>query len=415
MSLFFTLFERNKSMYYLKTEHSFDSAHFLSGYEGKCGNIHGHRWRVIIEVKSQGLESEKQLRGMVVDFAYGDDIFVVMFWGKDADFLAVKNAEKIIDLCESLFEVEEHKIRVTLNIGISCYPTDTPDGVDLIKNADAAMSRARTIGFNRIQTYNDNIGNMIYTKHRIELKLKKADFDKEFCLHFQPQVLCETGEICGVEALIRWEESDGVFIPPLEFIPVAEETGMIVPIGYWVIENAARQFATWKLITDKNFKISVNVSYKQLIETNFVMLLMEILEKYNIEPDKFEIELTETQELEESINLLEKLYELSGFGISIAIDDFGTGYSSLNYMKKLPINRIKIAKELIDKIDNDEYSATIIKMVISTARIKGLKVIAEGVETKEQWMCLKEFGCDEIQGYYFAKPMPSGEIKKNWL
>lgn len=347
--------------------------------------------------------------------AYGDDIFVAVFIGIDGDKYGNRTAKEIVNRCNSLFQVDNHEIRVTVNIGISCYPTDTKDSGDLIKNADIAMIQARAVGFNKIQIYNDKIGNLTYNKHRLELKLKKVEFDKEFCLYFQPQIAAETLEICGIESLIRWEESEGVFISPMDFIPVAEETGLIVPLGYWVIEMAARQYATWKIISKKRLRISVNVSYKQLIETNFVRTVFEIISRYKILPGEFEIEITESQEIEESINVIERLNELEKHGISIAIDDFGTGYSSINYLKKVPVNRIKIAKELIDRIENDAYSESIIKMVISSAKVKGIKVIAEGVETKEQFECLKKFGCDEIQGYFFAKPMPPGDLNEKWL
>lgn len=347
--------------------------------------------------------------------AYGDDVFVIMIKGHDADAVAEKITELIIKQCNELFFVDNHAIRVTLNIGISCYPLDTSNVDDLVKNADIAMMQARVKGFNRVQLYNEKIGNLTYNRHRIELKLKKVVFDEEFLLYYQPQVFCENGKLCGFETLIRWFEGGKNFIPPLDFIPVAEEIGMIVPLGYWIIENAAKQHAAWKIETGNDFRIAVNVSSKQLVEVDFVQRLFDTLKQYNISPETFEIEITESQEIENSINILETLKEIKKLGISIAIDDFGTGYSSLYYLKNIPTDRIKIAKELIDKIENDVYSNSIVQMVISIAKVKGIKVIAEGVETKEQWECLKNLGCDEIQGYYFAKPMPADEIKKNWV
>lgn len=347
--------------------------------------------------------------------AYGDDVFVIIIKNYDADSVAEKLAERIIGRCNELFYIDNHAIRVTLNIGISCYPQDTSDANDLIKNADVAMMQARVKGYNQIQSYNEKIGNISYSRHRMELKLKKAVYDKEFQLYYQPQVYCSDGSLCGFEALIRWQESGKNFIAPLDFIPVAEETGIIVPLGYWIMENAARQQAAWKAETGKDIRISINVSSKQLVEVDFVKRLRDTLEKNKVLPEMFEIEITESQQIENSINIQETLSEINKLGISIAIDDFGTGYSSLYYLKNIPTGRIKIAKELIDNIENDVYSHAIVKMAVSIAKVKGIKVIAEGVETKEQLECLQELNCDEIQGYYYSRPFPAEEIKKLWL
>lgn len=347
--------------------------------------------------------------------AYESDVFVIMLKGSAVDVAAEKLGEEIISLCNDLFYVDKHAIRVTLNIGISCYPRDTSSANDLIKNADLAMLQARTRGFNQIQQYDEQLGNVTYSRQIIEMKLKTVSFDKEFQLYYQPQVNCANGELCGFESLIRWHESDNNIISPLDFIPIAEEIGLIVPLGYWIMETAAKQYAQWKRVTGKSIRVSVNVSSKQLIEEDFLQRLQAILDKYEIEPEMFEIEITESYQIENSINVLEILNKVKELGVSIAIDDFGTGYSSLYYIKNIPTDRLKIAKELVDNIENDEYSNVIIQMAISVAKVKGIKIIAEGVETKEQFTCLKELGCDEIQGYYFSKPYPADEIEKVWF
>lgn len=351
--------------------------------------------------------------GMIA--AYGDDIFVIMIRGKNADVEASNIAEQIIERFKELFYVDNHAIRVTLNIGISCYPLDTSNVNDLVKNADIAMMQARTKGFNKIQMYNGKLGDISNSRHRIELKLKKVDFDKEFQLYYQPQVNCCDGTLSGFEALLRWFEGGKNYIAPLDFIPVAEETGIIVPLGYWIIESAAKQGSEWNKKTGKKQRIAVNVSSKQLVEVDFVSRLKEIVERYEIQSEYFEIEITESQEIENSISIRETLDEIHKLGFSIAIDDFGTGYSSLYYIKNIPVERIKIAKELIDKIEEDVYSRSIVQMAISIAKVKDIKVIAEGVETLGQWQCLKEIGCDEIQGYYFSKPYNAEEIEGKWL
>jgi diguanylate cyclase (GGDEF) domain len=373
-------------------------------------NIAENLLRIIAESFSQIVSPYKGILA-----AYGEDTCAIMIKDRNADAIASKIAEQILSRCNDLFLIDNHAIRVTLNIGISCYPLDTSDVNDLIKNADVAMMQARVKGCNRIQFYNDQIGNLTYDRQKIEIKLKKAVFDKEFQLYYQPQVYCNNGTLCGFETLIRWYQGDGQFISPLDFIPIAEEVGMIVPLGYWIMENAAKQLADWKSQTGKSIRISVNVSTKQLVEMDFIQRLQDTLTQYNIPPELFEIEITESYQIENSINILDTLNRIERLGVSIAIDDFGTGYSSLYYIKNIPAQRIKIAKELIDNIESDVYSNSILQMVISIAKVKGIKVIAEGVETKEQWECLKELGCDEIQGFFFARPMPAGEIETKWL
>lgn len=347
--------------------------------------------------------------------AYGDDVFVVLIQGKEVEEDAKKMAEQIINRCDKLFYVNNHAILITLNIGISFYPLDTLNVNNLTRNADVAMLQARANGLNRIQIYDKKIGDLTYSRHQVEMKLKKVVYDKEFLLYYQPQVFSNSGELCGFEALIRWKDDNGKLIPPMDFIPVTEEIGMIVPLGYWIIEQAAKQHTLWRERTGKDYRISVNVSTRQLVEADFLQRLQEILRKYDVPTASFEIEITESHQIENSVNIAAILNGIRGLGVSLAMDDFGTGYSSLYYIKNMPTDRIKIAKELIDNIENDIYSYYIIQMVISIAREKRIAVIAEGVETKEQWECLKELGCDEIQGYYFAKPMPVTEIEEKWL
>ena len=201
----------------------------------------------------------------------------------------------------------------------------------------------------------------------------------------------------------------------MDFIPITEENGMIISLGYWIMEQAAKQLSSWKKLYASKIKMAINASSKQLIEENFTDKLIQILENYQIPKQDFEIEITESIQLETNSMIHETLAKLSSYGISIAIDDFGTGYSSLYYIRELPVNRIKIAKELIDHIDHDIYAKSIVQMVISVAKVNNIKVIAEGVETKEQWECLKEMECNEIQGYLFSKPLVPNELEKNWF
>ncbi len=369
--------------------------------------------KLIRILSAQFMTLAKEYQGIVA--SYSDDVFVFMISGKEADYYAELLAKDIINRCEEVFNVEENTIRVTVNIGIACFPRDTIKGENLVKNADIAMTQARTAGYNRIQFYSEKIGDLSYNRHMIELKLKKVAYDKEFMLFYQPQVYCDTGKLCGFETLIRWYEGGKNFLSPLEFIPLAEETGVIIPLGYWILEQAACQYAIWKDKTGKDFKIAVNISVKQLIEADFVKNLKKIINMYHVNPEFFEVEITESQQIENNINVQRILKDIREIGVAIAIDDFGTGYSSLYYLKNLPIDRIKIAKELVDNIENELDSIAIVQMVMTIAKAKHIKVIAEGVETEEQWNCLKELGCDEIQGYYFSKPLPLNEVEEKWI
>jgi len=276
--------------------------------------------------------------------------------------------------------------------------------------------QARTMGFNKTVVFNDQLGKYIYNRSVIEIWLKKVKkIEEEFLLYYQPQVSCEKGALIGFEALVRWQTKGGKFIPPGDFIPIAEETGVIISLGYWIMERAISQLSEWKKLTDKDLRMAINVSTKQLADKEFIARLRSLLEKYDMNPNQIEIEITENNQLEDNDGINEMLGLISEMGVSIAVDDFGTGYSSLYYLKNLPVNRIKIAKELVDNIEQDLYDYAIAKAVIFIGQTRGIKVIAEGVENEGQWNCLKELECDEIQGYYFARPMPAEEITNGWL
>lgn len=347
--------------------------------------------------------------------SYGEDVFVLLLKGNFTYEKGEAIAVEITETCSRIYRVDGYDIRVTLNTGLAIYPTDSATKAELIRHADIAMSEARKNGYNKVQSFDHELEARVSRKNRIELLLKKACFDEEFSLHYQPQVTIEKGEIYGMEALLRWKTPDGTMISPGEFIPIAEETGYIIPIGYWVMERALEQLAKWDNLCDGDYKMAVNVSAKQLLERDFIQNLSEMLIRYQIDPARLEIEITESSQLEENREIKSKLFRIHEMGISIAMDDFGTGYSSLYYLKHLPIDRIKIAKPLIDKIETDIYDNTIVQTAITVAKTRNMKTIAEGVETKEQWECLKAIHCDEVQGYYFARPMPAAEIFEKWL
>lgn len=346
---------------------------------------------------------------------YGDDVFVLARKGNVSYEQGLSVATRLIEDCSHVYHIEGFEIIVTLNIGIACYPIDAKTSEQLVKNADTAMMQARKLGFNKVLEYNESLGYSIDHKNDIELALKKVKFDEEFQMYYQPQVQCIDESLIGFEALIRWRTREGVFIPPSEFIPIAEETGLIISLGYWIMDKTISQLANWNKKTTKRYRLAINVSVKQLSDREFLTKLLHFLNHYHVTPEQIEIEITENVQLEENVEIIEMLNKLNRLGILIALDDFGTGYTSLYYLKKLPVDRIKIAKELVDHVEQDSYDHSIVQAVISFVKANNIKVIAEGVETKEQLQCLKEAGCDEIQGYLFSKPLPANEIEEKWL
>lgn len=368
-------------------------------------------------------EISKKLQNFATDSnsilaKYGDDIFVYAAKGNYDYKSAIELGSRIIDTSSSLYLIEDYEIKITINIGISIFPIDAKSKKELLRHADIAMTQARMNGFNEVKAFDTKLGDLIFKKNALEIKLKQVNFDQEFMVYYQPQVNAMDQSIIGFEALLRWKTSTGEFIPPNTFIPIAEETGYIIQIGDWVIKQVLKQLVDWDNKYNRKYKIGINISLKQL-NFSFVEKLEEELTRFNIDPEWIDIELVETIGLDENLELnteIKLVFEkIRSLGITISIDDFGTGYSSYSYIKNLPIDRIKIAKQLIDKIDKDEFDYEIIKSVITIAKVKEIKVIAEGVETMEQWTCLKDLQCDEIQGYFFGKPMPSIEVENMYF
>ncbi len=327
----------------------------------------------------------------------------------------IQMAESLLKWCQGNYYIDSFDFHITLNIGIAMYPFDAKTQEELLKHADIAISQSHLHGVNKIMAFDQRLAKEVYRKHMLEMWMKKADYENEFSLHYQPQYDIRTEAFNGFEALLRWKHDDGQFISPAEFIPIAEETGLIIPIGYWVMEKAISQLAKWDKKSTAAYKISINVSAKQLIEKSFIKEFQTIIGKYHVNPHQIEIEITESIQLEQNTEIINVLKILQEFGVQIAIDDFGTGYSSLFYLKNVPMDRLKIAKELIDNIDINAFDRTIVASVVRLAKIKNIKVIAEGVETKTQKDVIQELGCDEIQGYYFEKPLPHDQILKQYI
>lgn len=339
-----------------------------------------------------------------VSRAGGDEFLIILpALQTEAEIIAI--ARKCLNALNEPFIIDNNKFNSTISIGISTYPRDGQNAETLIRNADIAMYRAKELGRNNFQFFTEEMNQKVQKRLKIENLLREALHKDEFILVYQPIVSLKTKRVVGVEALMRWEHPGHGLIPPSDFIPVAEETGMIMPLGAWVLRQTCKQIRLWREGGLKLVPVSVNLSARQIKQTNFLDLMNRILHEEDVEPKSIVFELTESivmDDIKGSIELLDKIKEKN---ISIVIDDFGTGYSSLNYLKRLPVDKVKIDKSFIEDIQHYSDDAAITSAIIALAGKLNLKVIAEGVETKEQLTFLIKHHCDEIQGYYFSEPL----------
>ncbi|MDO9101409.1 MAG: EAL domain-containing protein [Candidatus Nitrotoga sp.] len=340
----------------------------------------------------------------------GGDEFVIMLPDLETVDDATDIAVKLIDAISGLCMIDGNEIKITTSIGISIFPEDGCDGDSLIKYADAAMYHAKKNGRNNYQFFTNEMNQLALERMSIERKLCHAIEQQGFCLHYQPQVNLRSGRIIGVEALLRWNNPEIGMVPPEYFIPIAEETGLIIPIGEWVLREACRQNSEWRMLGLPKITVAVNLSAVQFRQNNFGEMIKEILCEYGLDPSGLELEITESAVMHNAEASIALLLELKAMGLKLAVDDFGTGYSSLSYLKRFPIDKLKIDQSFVRDITVDSDDAVIVSTIINMARTLKLKVIAEGVETAEQLSFLKHQECDEIQGYYFSKPMPPEKI-----
>ncbi|MCS7461389.1 EAL domain-containing protein [Paenibacillus doosanensis] len=334
----------------------------------------------------------------------GGDEFVLLLPGYTREMTEQK-AEQILQLLSQPVLYEGQELSVTPSIGISMFPADGGDIDSLIKNADIAMYRAKEQGRNNYQFYALEMKNKFLRRAVLEKGMRKALERNEFRLHYQPQIDLQTGHIVGVEALIRWIHPEEGMISPIEFIPLAEETGLIAPIGEWILETACSQIMQWQGKGFPLMRVSVNLSARQIQQQNLVGYVGTVLERTGLDPKLLELEITESIAMYNEDYVINKLNSLKRLGLQIAIDDFGTGYSSLNYLNKFPIDTLKIDKSFINQITDASDHNEIITTIIAMARNLKLKVIAEGVETVEQLHYLQNQKCNEAQGYFFSKPL----------
>ena len=360
-------------------------------------------------LQAVALRIQEQVREEDTVARLGGDEFIVLL-RETGESGAATVAKKLLETLATPYDLDGHVISTQASIGISIFPDFAHDADTLIKNADMAMYSAKEEGRNNYQFFKQDMNFRVDLLFSMEKDLRLALERGEFTLHYQPQADLSTGKLCGVEALLRWRHPVKGAVSPAEFIPVAEETGQIVPIGEWVLRSACAQMVEWRKQGMTELTMAVNLSMRQLRQPMLVELVKSVLNETGLEPRYLELEITEGIMMGDNRIAMNFLSEMHGLGVQLSIDDFGTGFSSLNYLKKLPVHKLKIDQSFVRDIETDESDAAIIRSIISLGHRLNLRVIAEGVETQEQLDFLRIRGCDEIQGYFYARPMPAAEF-----
>jgi len=342
----------------------------------------------------------------------GGDEFVILLSSVAHAADAALSAQKILTVAGMPHRVEEHDLQITLSVGIAIYPDDGTDAETLVKNADIAMLNAKDSGRNNYQFFRPTMNEHAQERQSIEGSLRHALDRGEFELHYQPKMDLTAETLTGAEALIRWRQPERGIVCPHDFIPIAEQCGYIVPIGRWVLREACRQRRSWLDAHLAAIPIAINISAVELRSNNFVAHVREILRETGLEPRYLEFELTETAFMQDPQSTIAVLRELKDMGIQLTLDDFGTGYSSLSYLKRFPIDSLKIDKSFVHGLCTDSDDSKLVSAVINLGRSFHLQVIAEGVETREQFLALQAQNCAEGQGYYFQKPVAADEFAK---
>jgi len=342
----------------------------------------------------------------------GGDEFIIVLPGLKRREDAAIVAQKLLSSLSEPFMVKTYELHTGASIGISIYPDDGHDAATLMKNSDTAMYHAKESGRNNYQFFAAHMNAMAAERHSLETKLRHALERDEFLLYYQPIVRCESGAVIGTEALLRWQQPELGWVSPAKFIPVAEDTGLIGPLGEWVFKTACLQVRSWLDAGYAAPRVAINLSTRQFRQGDLVQVVAKIISETGIEARHIEFEITESLLMERADEAVGKLKALSDMGIRISIDDFGTGYSSLSYLKRFPIDKLKIDQSFVRDVATDPDDAAIVVAIIAMAHSLDMKVVAEGVETAEQLAFLRQHGCDECQGYYFSRPLPAQDVAK---
>jgi diguanylate cyclase (GGDEF)-like protein len=340
----------------------------------------------------------------------GGDEFVVLIENQEDLQDIAACAKRLVEQLSAPYDIGRNGCHVTLSIGISVFPSDGSDSQALLKAADVAMYRAKENGRNNYLYYSPSMN--VHTAERLELEsdLRHALERGEFLLHYQPKVEVATGLIIGIEALLRWRHPLRGLISPMDFIPLAEETGLIVPIGEWVLATACARTKAWQDKTGAKLGVAVNLSAQQFADPMLLSRLTQIIHASGLDPSSLELEITESVVMSHGASAVTALEKLKSAGVQIAMDDFGTGYSSLAYLKRFPIDTLKVDRSFIRDIPSDSGDMKITRAIIAMAHSLKLKVVAEGVETADQLRFLQAQRCDAVQGYFLFRPVPEEQV-----
>jgi diguanylate cyclase (GGDEF)-like protein len=336
----------------------------------------------------------------------GGDEFALLSWRHATQEKAGALAERLVTLMNEPCQLDDAMVEVRASVGVALAPRDGADPPSLLQCADLALYAAKAAGRNTYRFFRSEMGESARARVRLQQELGQALMAKQFILHFQPQTKLDTGEVIGFEALVRWQHSDRGLIAPGEFIPVAEETGQIVTLGNWVLREACRTAAKWP----GHLRVAVNLSAVQFRSSAIIDLVEEALADSGLAPERLELEITESALIEDHDGAKATLVALRGRGVRVALDDFGTGYSSLAYLKRFPMDKLKIDGMFVRSLDSDQDAQAVVTAIISLARALRLETTAEGIETAEQLVMLKALGCDDVQGFLIARPMPATDI-----
>jgi diguanylate cyclase (GGDEF)-like protein len=347
----------------------------------------------------------------------GADEFAIALSNIDQVEEVVPVLQRVLHSMAQPFDLVEGEVFISATAGVAIFDTDGGDAHTLIKNAELAMHRAREKGRNIYEFFAPEMNQRGLERMRLERGLRRALERGEFLLHYQPKVSAATGKLCGAEALLRWQHPERGLVPPGEFVPILEETGLIVPVGLWVLETACEQIRRWERAGIHVDAVGINLSARQFQQLHFDAHVRRIIEASGLPPGKIEMEITESMLMDDPAQAIQTLTRLKQSGVSLAVDDFGTGYSGLSYLKQLPLDSLKIARNFISNITHDADDAAIALAIIGLAHNLGLEVVAEGVETEAQAKFLATHRCNYLQGFYFSQPLDGdayGRLEATW-
>lgn len=345
----------------------------------------------------------------------GGDEFIILLPEINDEVAPAEIAQKLLDITKQKYNVGPHELYISASIGIAVYPNDGTTADILTRNADAAMYHAKSLGKNNYQFFTSEMSERVAEQLSLENNLQRALSQNEFELYYQPKISLKNNQVIGAEALIRWNHPEWGMITPDRFIPVAEDSGLIRTIGAWVLREACQQNRKWQEAGYRPIVVAINLSATELYQTNFHNEVTRILLQSGLPPKFLELEVTESVAIQGESLSIQGLQKLKEMGVRLSVDDFGTGYSSLSYVKRLPIDTVKIDKSFVRDIKDDPNDAAIVTAIISMSHSLKLSVIAEGVETLEQLDFLRDHHCDEVQGYYFSKPIPAKEFEEKFF